>query len=198
MKIAALLFLASISHTKTDSDARDHFLVSSLVSPKDIPAPRSHVMDVGMIVMNLDQTKHKLITFFTKMINSIFLFSVGPPLRLIFFTDEGSSQLIGELLKTQSGQYISESLIRNPVTMKKLMMKFPSIRVCYVNTSEIFVHQRPGIHQLKQYFGAVSEDPFLDTPGKLEHGVSAIKWNNKYRHDLFYILPYYYLVLSCN
>ena len=194
MKTELLLLLLSLSSSRADDDLRDRFLVRSLVSPRDLPAPGSAI-DVGMIMMNVDQTKHKLITYFTKMINSIFLYSTGTPLRLIFFTDEGSSGFIGQILKSQSGKYLSEALIRNPLTMKKLMLKFPPLEVVYVNTSQIFAHQKTGIHQLKLYFGAVSDKPYVETPSKHDQGVSAITWNNKYRHDLFYILPYYYLEL---
>lgn len=176
----------------TQDDVRDMFLPRSLISPAALPAQSSHVIDVGMIMMNVSKTNNKLTTFFTKMINSIFLFSSGTALRLIFFTDEDSSKVIGDILKTQSGKYISESLIRNPLTMKKLMLKFPSISVVYVNTSEIFSNQRTGIHQLKNYFGLVNDKPYKETP---QTGKQTIVWNQKYRHDLFYILPYYYLVM---
>ena len=168
------------------------FLPRSLISPGALPAPRSNVIDVGLIMINVSEINSKLITFFTKMISSIFLHSYGTPLRLIFFTDEESSRVIGDLLKTQSGKYLTESLIRNPLTMKKLMLKFPSISVAYVNTSEIFSNQRTGIHQLKQYFGMVNEKPYKES---LQTGKQPIVWNHKYRHDLFYILPYYYLVM---
>ena len=193
MKLLLLIIiLISLSTTNTRDDARDMFLPRSLISPGALPAPRSNVIDVGMIMMNVSETNNKLITFFTKMISSIFLYSYGTPLRLIFFTDEESSRVIGDLLKTQSGKYLTESLIRNPLTMKKLMLKFPSISVAYVNTSEIFSNQRTGIHQLKQDFGLVNNKPYKVSP---QAGKQTIVWNHKYRHDLFYILPYYYLVV---
>ena len=193
MKILLLIILLiSLSTINTQDDARDRFLPSSLISPGALPAPRSNVIDVGMIMMNVSQTNNKLITFFTKMISSIFLYSYGTPLRLIFFTDEESSTVIGDILKTQSGKYLTESLIRNPLTMKKRILMFPSISVAYVNTSEIFSNQRTGIHQLKNYFGFLNDKPYKETPLT---GKTPIVWNHKYRHDLFYILPYYYLEL---
>ena len=33
----------------------------------------------------------------------------------------------------------------------------------------------------------------METPWKLSEGFSAISWSYKYRHDLFYILPYHHL-----
>ena len=193
MEILFIILVISVSTVNTQDDARDIFLPSSLISPRALPASKSNVIDVGMIMMNVSETNNKLITFFTKMISSIFLYSYGTPLRLIFFTDEESSRVIGDLLKTQSGKYLSESLIRNPLTMKKLILKFPTISVAYVNTSEIFSNQRTGIHQLKQYFGHVNKKPFYkESP---QTGKQVVVWNHKYRHDLFYILPYYYLVM---
>jgi lipopolysaccharide biosynthesis glycosyltransferase len=35
--------------------------------------------------------------------------------------------------------------------------------------------------------------PYKETPWKLSEGVAAITWNYKYKHDLFYILPYHHL-----
>ena len=48
---------------------------------------------------------------------------------------------------------------------------------------------------LRTYFGSVSQDgkPYKLTPWKVSEGVAAIEWKQKYRHDLFYILPYHYL-----
>ena len=47
----------------------------------------------------------------------------------------------------------------------------------------------------RTYFGTVSKDgkPFQETPWKHSEGVAAITWSHKYRHDLFYILPYHHL-----
>ena len=118
MEILFIILVISVSTVNTQDDARDIFLPSSLISPRALPASKSNVIDVGMIMMNVSETNNKLITFFTKMISSIFLYSYGTPLRLIFFTDEESSRVIGDLLKTQSGKYLSESLIRNPLTMQ--------------------------------------------------------------------------------
>ena len=41
----------------------------------------------------------------------------------------------------------------------------------------------------------VNDKPYQETPLT---GKKSIVWNQKYRHDLFYILPYYYLELPAS
>ena len=84
------------------------------------------------------------------MIDSIFLYSQGTPLRLIFLTDEPSREVIGELMMNRVGKYLSQTIITNPaVTGKDIILTFPSISVSYIRASEIFERRKDGIHQLR-------------------------------------------------
>ena len=101
-----LVFLA-VSLGKSDCGSTLDLLSSlssaPLIMPKDLPAPQPRVLDLAMILVGLDvktaDRGSKLVKQFTKMMDTIFLYSKGTPLRLIFLTDERSVPVISTLLK---------------------------------------------------------------------------------------------------
>ena len=84
------------------------------------------------------------------MMDSIFLYSQGTPLRFIFLTDEPSKEVVGELLMNRAGKYLTETILANPaVTGRDITLMFPKISVAYIRTNDIFHNHKNGIHQLR-------------------------------------------------
>ena len=158
---------------KSDDDARSFFHQKTTISPQSLPPPSKGVIDVAMILLNINtnnteqvivskcwnciqrlhikfQSDDKLVTYFTKMIDSIFLYSQRTPLRLIFLTDEASREVIGDILMNRAGRYLSHTILTNPsVTGRDITLMFPKISVVYVRADDIFKNQKKGIHQLR-------------------------------------------------
>ena len=82
------------------------------------------------------------------------------------------------------------------VTMKLVAKKVPRLSVAYLNASEIFENNRAGIQRMKHLFGrsisSVENGQLFRTNNEEK---KEVIWSEKYRHDLFYILPYYHLEL---
>ena len=79
------------------------------------------------------------------------------------------------------------------VTMKLVAKKVPRLSVAYLNASEIFENNRAGIQRMKHLFGrsisSVENGQLFRTNNEEK---KEVIWSEKYRHDLFYILPYYH------
>jgi len=177
---------------------------SRLLAPKELPGPLPGFIDVAMILLGLQANERvtersevrgqKLVKQFTKMIDSIFLYSKGTPLRLIFLTDSSSVESISNLLRQRASRYLTYSLLVDPhQSDRDVKLSFPRIQLAFVRASDIADAHREGVVQLKSYFGKVSSDgkPTMATPWK--PGVTSIVWNTKYLQDLFYFLPYHHL-----
>ena len=80
--------------------------------------------------------------------------------------------------------------------MKLVAKKVPRLSVAYLNASEIFENNRAGIQRMKHLFGrsisSVENGQLFRTNNEEK---KEVIWSEKYRHDLFYILPYYHLEL---
>ena len=106
-------------------------------------------------------TKSKLMVQFEKMVQSLFLHSRGTPLHLIFLTDEESSSVITNILTNEIGRYLSESIIRvTPVSDSKHILKFPKLKVEFVDITSITSTYKEEISILQKYYGNHAE------PGK--------------------------------
>ena len=105
--------------------------------------------------------KSKLMAQFEKMVQSLFLHSRGTPLHLIFLTDEESSLVISNILKNEIGRYLSESIIRvTQVSYSKHILKFPKLKVEFVDIASITSTYKEEISILQKYYGHHAE------PGK--------------------------------
>ena len=96
------------------------------------------------------------------------------------------------------GRYLAQTVLSSSaVTDRAVMLMFPRLSVTYLDTAQIFAHRRAGIDHLKSLFGTVSRDgaDYTETPWRADQGVAAVTWSQKYRHDLFYILPFHHLEL---
>ena len=99
-------------------------------------------------------TKSKLMVQFQKMVQSLFLNSRGTPLHLIFLTDEESSSIITNILTNEIGRYLSESIIRvTPVSDSKHILKFPKLKVEFVDITSITSTYKEEISILQKYYG---------------------------------------------
>jgi len=177
---------------------------SKLLAPRQLPDPVPGFIDVAMILLGLqadykvtetsEVRGEKLVKQFTKMVDSILLYSKGTPLRLIFLTDNSSVESISSLLRRRVSRYLTYSLLVDPhQSDRDVKLSFPRIKLVFVRASDIANAHREGVEQLKSYFGKVSSDgkPTMATPWK--PGVTSIVWSTKYLQDLFYLLPYHHL-----
>ena len=77
--------------------------------------------------------------------------------------------------------------------MKLVAKKVPRLSVAYLNASEIFENNRAGIQRMKHLFGrsisSVENGQLFRTNNEEK---KEVIWSEKYRHDLFYILPFYH------
>ena len=98
--------------------------------------------------------KSKLSVQFEKMVQSLFLHSRGTPLHLIFLTDEESSSVITNILTNEIGKYLSESIIRvTPVSDAKHILKFPKLKVEFVDITSITSTYKEEISIPQKYYG---------------------------------------------
>ena len=87
--------------------------LSQVIHPGDLPDPTPGTIDVAFILIGLQggearlERRDKLAKQFITMIDSIFLYSKGSPLRFIFLTDNSSAPVISELLKQRAGRLVT-------------------------------------------------------------------------------------------
>ena len=119
-------------------------------------------------------TKSKLMAQFEKMVQSLFLHSKGTPIHVIILTDEESSFVIKNILKNEIGRYLSESIIRvTQVSNSKLILKFPKLKVEFVDIASITSTYREEISILQKYYGHHVE-PGKEHNRKFNFGVKFI------------------------
>ena len=87
--------------------------LSEVIHPGDLPDPTPGTIDVAFILIGLQggevglERSGKLAKQFVTMIDSVFLYSKGSPLRFIFLTDTSSAPVISELLKQRAGRLVT-------------------------------------------------------------------------------------------
>jgi len=190
------------SSLDSGGDVRSRLWESTLISPGELPDPGNGVIDVAFIMTNVktnktEQKTDKLVIQFCKMLDSLFLYSQGTPLRIIFLTDERSRPVIGQMFSQRVGKYISETpILQPPSNNRALKFMFPKLQVEYVRVGEMIRNHREEIDKFRDFFGNLADNKgYTETPWKLSQGISAISWSTKYLADLFYILPFHHLEL---
>ena len=152
-------------------DRRDNVFEEGLIAASDIRHTDNKNMHVAFTLTNILgktkkihdnitvefqmwDTKSKLMVQFEKMVQSLFLHSRGTPIHCIFLTDEESSFVIKNILKNEIGRYLSESIIRvTQVSNSKLILKFPKLKVEFVDIASITSTYREEISILQKYYG---------------------------------------------
>ena len=152
-------------------DRRENVFEEGLIAASDLRHTDNKNMHVAFTLTNiLGKTKKihdnitvefqmwdkkpKLMVQFEKMVQSLFLHSKGTPIHLIFLTDEESSFLIKNILKNEIGRYLSESIIRvTQVSDSKHILKFPKLKVEFVDITSITTTYREEISILQKYYG---------------------------------------------
>lgn len=152
-------------------DRRENVFEEGLVAASDIRHTDNKNMHIAFTLTNiLGKTKKihdnitvefqmwdkksKLMVQFEKMVQSLFLHSRGSPIHLIFLTDEESSFVIKNILKNEIGRYLSESIIRvTQVSNSKHILKFPKLKVEFVDISSITSTYKEEISILQKYYG---------------------------------------------
>ena len=169
--VLSILLVQMISVCCETEDIRSSVFEKGLIGAGDIRHVDNKHMHIAFTLTNiLGKTKKihdnitvefqmwdkktKLMAQFEKMVQSLFLHSRGTPIHLIFLTDQESSSVIINILSNEIGRYLSESIIRvTQVTDSKHILKFPKLKVEFVDITSITSTYREEISILQKYYG---------------------------------------------
>ena len=163
----------------------ENILSGRFERPEAIVSHSKHIINLGMIIINLKKTEDlgkdfKLAN--EKTLRSMLTFSSGTPMHWVIVTDDTSVRSVARFVTYMLTKMVTEAVILRRDWKWKRRRDLPLIQISFVDLKDIANTNRPFVSAMKEQALQVKEHKSTE--------------DDKYVHDLFYIAPLYHTALS--
>lgn len=188
------VFLVSTNVFVVRSISVSDTIIRNLIDPEDVQFTDNLWIHLGIVLADVGPVKHPEQYFVHRLepvIKSALSFSGKRPIHLVYISDEDSLEVIANQTEKTLAKVLRERILLSSEAWKVPDHHIPTFRVEFVNIKSITEKYRTQIDHMKTRFNVVNETYKIGIDGFENWGFDPVV---KYRHDLFYVSPFYHLM----